>query len=162
MTERLILQFLRLQNSLFYKFLAFRTPYFTVFASPERLILQISRLPNALFYSFCEFPDGLSAHYRAIWLSWGCGCWCVTIETWVRIKCHVTTYRKVRGLVSNGTSWLSCLRDEEHALYNCMNGYISFLGKTAHSPLGLLRSGGVILAHEKSRCPGWGHRDNIY
>lgn len=33
MTERLILQFLRLQNALFYKFLAFRTPYFTVFAS---------------------------------------------------------------------------------------------------------------------------------
>lgn len=31
--ERLILQFLRLQNALFYKFLAFRTPYFTVFAS---------------------------------------------------------------------------------------------------------------------------------
>ena len=67
--ERLILHFLRLQNALFYKFLAFRTPYFTVFASPELLILQISRLPNALFYSFCEFPDGLSAHYRAIWLS---------------------------------------------------------------------------------------------
>ena len=69
MTERLILQFLRLQNALFYKFLVFRTPYFTVFASLERLILQISRLPNALFYSFCEFPDGLSVHYRAIWLS---------------------------------------------------------------------------------------------
>lgn len=33
MTERLILQFLRLQNALFYKFLAFRTPYFTVFVS---------------------------------------------------------------------------------------------------------------------------------
>lgn len=33
MTERLILQFLRLHNALFYKFLAFRTPYFTVFAS---------------------------------------------------------------------------------------------------------------------------------
>ena len=33
MTERLILQFLRLQNALFYKFLVFRTPYFTVFAS---------------------------------------------------------------------------------------------------------------------------------
>ena len=33
MTERLILQFLRLQNALFYKFLALRTPYFTVFAS---------------------------------------------------------------------------------------------------------------------------------
>lgn len=33
MTERLILQFLRLQNALFYKFLAFRTPYFTFFAS---------------------------------------------------------------------------------------------------------------------------------
>lgn len=31
--ERLILQFLRLQNALFYKFLVFRTPYFTVFAS---------------------------------------------------------------------------------------------------------------------------------
>ena len=31
--ERLILQFLRLQNALFYKFLALRTPYFTVFAS---------------------------------------------------------------------------------------------------------------------------------
>ena len=31
--ERLILHFLRLQNALFYKFLAFRTPYFTVFAS---------------------------------------------------------------------------------------------------------------------------------
>ena len=31
--ERLILQILRLQNALFYKFLAFRTPYFTVFAS---------------------------------------------------------------------------------------------------------------------------------
>ena len=128
MTERLILQFLRLQNALFYKFLAFWTPYFTVFASPdalfykflalrtpyfavfatpERLILQISRLPNALFYSFCEFPDGPLTHYRAIWLSWGCSCWCVTIETWVRIKCHVTTYRKVRGLVSNGTSWQS-------------------------------------------------------
>ena len=33
MTERLILHFLRLQNALFYKFLALRTPYFTVFAS---------------------------------------------------------------------------------------------------------------------------------
>ncbi len=33
MTERLILQFLRLQNALFYKYLVFRTPYFTVFAS---------------------------------------------------------------------------------------------------------------------------------
>ena len=33
MTERLILQFLRLQSALFYKFLAFRMPYFTVFAS---------------------------------------------------------------------------------------------------------------------------------
>ena len=33
MTERLIFQFLRLQNALFYKFLVFRTPYFTVFAS---------------------------------------------------------------------------------------------------------------------------------
>ena len=33
MTERLILQILRLQNALFYKFLAFRTPYFTVFVS---------------------------------------------------------------------------------------------------------------------------------
>ena len=32
-SERLILQFLRLQNALFYKFLPFRTPYFTVFAS---------------------------------------------------------------------------------------------------------------------------------
>ena len=53
MTERLILQFLRLQNALFYKFLAFWVPYFTVFATPERLILQISRLLNALFYSFC-------------------------------------------------------------------------------------------------------------
>lgn len=31
--ERLILQFLRLQNALFYKFLVFRTPYFTVFVS---------------------------------------------------------------------------------------------------------------------------------
>lgn len=63
-----------------YEKYAYPTPYFTnflllvrlilhFFASPERLILQISRLPNALFYSFCEFPDGLSAHYRAIWLS---------------------------------------------------------------------------------------------
>lgn len=33
MTERLILQFLRLQNALFYNFLALRTPYFTVFVS---------------------------------------------------------------------------------------------------------------------------------
>ncbi len=33
MTERLILHFLRLQNALFYKFLSFRTPYFTFFAS---------------------------------------------------------------------------------------------------------------------------------
>lgn len=31
--ERLFLQFLRLQNALFYKFLALRTPYFTVFVS---------------------------------------------------------------------------------------------------------------------------------
>lgn len=31
--ERLILQFLCLQNALFYIFLAFRTPCFTVFAS---------------------------------------------------------------------------------------------------------------------------------
>lgn len=30
---RLILHFLRLQNALFYKFLVFRTPYFTVFVS---------------------------------------------------------------------------------------------------------------------------------
>ena len=33
MTERLILQFSRFQNALFYNFLAFRTPYFTVFVS---------------------------------------------------------------------------------------------------------------------------------
>jgi len=55
MTERLILHFLRLQNALFYNFLALRTPYFTVFASPERFILQISRLPNALFTVFASF-----------------------------------------------------------------------------------------------------------
>lgn len=33
MTERLILQILRLQNALFYNFLALRTPYCTVFVS---------------------------------------------------------------------------------------------------------------------------------
>lgn len=52
-----------------YEKYAYPTPYFTNFLLLERLILQISRLPNALFYSFCEFPDGLSVHYRAIWLS---------------------------------------------------------------------------------------------
>lgn len=52
MTERLILHFLRLQNALFYKFLALRTPCFTVFATPERLILQFLRLQSALFYKF--------------------------------------------------------------------------------------------------------------
>ena len=44
MTERLILQFLRLQNALFYNFLPF-----------ERLILQFLRLQNALFYKFLAF-----------------------------------------------------------------------------------------------------------
>ena len=52
MTELLILQFLRLQNALFYKFLALRTPYFTDFSPSERLILQFLRLQNALFYKF--------------------------------------------------------------------------------------------------------------